>query len=77
VKWKCFEKTVVGVNKVTGEPRKRIHEVYKQIPSAEFVTYLKPKLQKFIKHSIVVGLPVPLSSGDIAKGHYTLQCGLH
>jgi hypothetical protein len=53
VKWKYFKKTVVGVNEVTGEPRKRIREVYKQTLSAEFVTYLKPKLQKFIKHNFI------------------------
>jgi hypothetical protein len=53
VKWKCFEKTVVGVNEVTGEPRKRIREVYKQTPTTEFVTYLKPKLQKFIKRNFI------------------------
>jgi hypothetical protein len=53
MKWKCFEKTVVGVNEVTGEPRKRICEVYKQTSSAKFVTYLKPKLQKFIKHNFI------------------------
>ena len=40
VKWKCFEKSVVGINN-NNEPRKRIREVYKETPSSEFVAYFK------------------------------------
>jgi hypothetical protein len=33
--------------------KKRIREVFKETPTSEFIAYLKPNLQKFIKHNFV------------------------
>lgn len=53
VKWKRFEKTVIGGYDATGVVKKRIQEVFKETTSVEFLQYLKPNLQKFIKHNYV------------------------
>jgi hypothetical protein len=52
VKWKCFEKTVVGQTE-DGQPKKRIREVYKSTSGEEFLNYLKPNLEKFVTHNFV------------------------
>jgi hypothetical protein len=53
VQWKCFDKQVIGTTSETGEVRKRIREVFMETSVAEFVAYMKPNLQKFIRHNFV------------------------
>jgi hypothetical protein len=53
VQWKCFDKQVIGTSEETGEVRKRIREVFMETTIAEFVAYLKPNFQKFIRHNFV------------------------
>ena len=60
VQWKCFDKQVIGTIPETGEVRKRIREVFMETSVAEFIAYLKPNLQKFIRHNFV-------ASGKISK----------
>jgi hypothetical protein len=53
VYWKCWEKDIIGISDQTDEPRKRIREVFKETTAADFVAYLKPNIQKFIRHNYV------------------------
>jgi hypothetical protein len=54
IPWKCYETSIIGYNENTREARKRILENYKNTLAAEFITYMKPNLQAFIKHNYVV-----------------------
>jgi hypothetical protein len=36
-----------------GEERKKLQLVYKKTTSNQFLSYLKPKLQEFVRHSFV------------------------
>ncbi len=51
--WKCFETRVVGQTN-DGQPKKQIKEVFKETLAKDFLAYLKPNLQNFIKHNFVV-----------------------
>jgi hypothetical protein len=51
--WKCYEISIIGNNEDTREVRKQIHESYKEMTVVEFITYLKPNLQAFIKYNYV------------------------
>jgi hypothetical protein len=51
--WTRFDKVVVGAYIDMGETRKKIHEVFKETSMAEFISYFKPNLKKFIKHNYV------------------------
>jgi hypothetical protein len=50
--WRRFEIGVVGQID-DGQPRKWIKEVFKETSTKDFLAYLKPNLQKFIKHNFV------------------------
>lgn len=52
LKWKCFEKVVVGQGE-DGQPRKRITEVFKQTSVREFLDYFLPNLTKFVTQNFV------------------------
>ena len=52
LKWRCFEKTIVGQTN-DGQPKKRTREVYKKTCVGEFLEFLKPKLAEFVTHNFV------------------------
>ena len=51
VKWKRFSMENITTKK--GEVKKKLTLVYKETSSAELVSYLKPKLQDFVRHVFV------------------------
>jgi hypothetical protein len=52
VSWKCFQQEVIGMNE-DGRPKKKVKECFKEKSSSIFLTYLRPNIQKFIKHNFV------------------------
>jgi hypothetical protein len=51
--WTRFEKVKIGTPAGCEEPRLKIQEVHKETTSSEFISYLKPNHQKFVKHNYV------------------------
>jgi hypothetical protein len=50
--WKCLKLEVIGVNE-DGRPKKRVKECFKETSSSTFIEYLRPNIQKFVKHDFV------------------------
>ena len=44
MRWRCYEKHVVGRNEIIGQPKKRIQKAFKEIEVSHFVSYLRPNL---------------------------------
>jgi hypothetical protein len=51
IKWKHFAMEKIITKK--GEERKKLQLVYKETTSDQFLSYSKPKLQEFVRHSFV------------------------
>jgi hypothetical protein len=51
--WKKFEKVVVGINPRTGKEKMKVREQFKETSLADFVSYLKPTVQDFIRHNLI------------------------
>ena len=52
VKWRCFRSEVIGTTD-SGQPLKKIKEVYMETSAREFLEFLRPKLTKFVSHNFV------------------------
>jgi hypothetical protein len=58
VSWKCLQQEVVGMNE-DGIPKKRVKKCFREKSSSIFFTYLRPNIQKFVKHNFVARCRIP------------------
>lgn len=53
LRWKQFSYVQIGMDRETGKPKKRLQEVYQETSPVQFINYMKPKVEAFIKHNFI------------------------